>query len=105
LQELNSILNKFNPVSLEEIDEVKLMNRIDRKYWFHISTLNLLLEKIVQHYDILEIDGTRLMEYQSTYFDTKESFMYVKHHNRKLNRYKERRRTYITTGHELSTLT
>jgi hypothetical protein len=100
LQELNSILNKFNPVSLEEIDEVKLMNRIDRKYWFHISTLNLLLEKIVQHYDILEINGTRLMEYQSTYFDTKENFMYVKHHNRKLNRYKVRRRTYLTTSDE-----
>ena len=100
MKELNSILDKFNQVSLNEIDEVKLMNRIDRKYWFHISSLNLLLEKITSHYDILEIDGARLLEYQSTYFDTKENFMYVKHHNRKLNRYKVRRRTYMATGHE-----
>jgi hypothetical protein len=98
LNKLNSILSKFNPVSLDEIDEVKLMNRIDRKYWFHISQLNELLEKIIPFYDILEINGKRLMEYQSVYFDTADNYMYLKHHNRKLNRYKVRRRTYRTTN-------
>ncbi|NQU54869.1 MAG: polyphosphate polymerase domain-containing protein [Bacteroidetes bacterium] len=97
MKELNSILDKFNSVSLDNIDEVKLMNRIDRKYWFHISLLNELLEKIIPYYDILEINGKRLMEYQSVYFDTVDNYMYVKHHNRKLNRYKVRRRTYLTT--------
>lgn len=94
---LSDILSKFNSVSLSEIDEVKLMNRMDRKYWFHVSMLNELLERIIPCYDILEINGTRLMEYQSTYFDTANSVMYLKHHNRKLNRFKIRRRTYLTT--------
>jgi len=98
LKEIKSILSTFNPVSLDEIDEVKLMNRIDRKYWFHISKLNELLEKVTPFYDILEINGKRLMEYKSAYFDTADNFMYIKHHNRKLNRYKVRRRTYLTTN-------
>ncbi len=93
-----SILKKFNPVSLSEIEKVKLMNRIDRKYWFHISLLNELLERVTPYYDILEINGIRLMEYQSAYFDTTDNYMYLKHHNRKLNRYKVRRRTYLSTN-------
>ncbi len=74
------------------------MNRIDRKYWFHISLLNELLEQVTPYYDILEINGIRLMEYQSAYFDTADNFMYLKHHNGKLNRYKVRRRTYLSTN-------
>lgn len=74
------------------------MSRIDRKYWFHISVLNELLESILPFYDILEINGKRLLEYKSAYFDTEDAYMYIKHHNRKLNRYKVRRRTYLTTN-------
>ncbi len=92
-----SLIAKFNPVSLEEIDEVKLMNRIDRKYWFHISQLDELLENSIPFYDILEINGQRLMKYQTLYLDTEEDDMYLKHHNRKLNRYKVRRRKYYST--------
>ncbi len=98
MDDLKAILSQFHPVSLDEIDEVKLMNRIDRKYWFHISLLNGLLENVIHDYDILEIDGQRLMEYESTYFDSADNFMYIKHHNRKLNRYKLRRRTYLSTN-------
>lgn len=98
MKKLEDRLKQFNSVSLNEIDEVKLMNRIDRKYWFHISLLDKLLEAVVQDYDILEINEKRLMEYKSSYFDTDDNYMYLKHHNRKLNRYKVRRRTYLTTN-------
>lgn len=98
MQELQHLLKQFNSVSLNEIDEVKLMNRIDRKYWFHISLLEELLAKAVDEYDILEIYENRLMEYKSAYFDTVDNFMYLKHHNKKRNRYKVRRRTYLTTN-------
>ncbi len=97
MKEFDKILEKYNPVSLEEIDEVKLMSRIDRKYWFHSSKLIKLLEKALPYYDILEINGQRLMGYQTTYFDTPEDTMYLKHHNRKLNRHKVRQRTYVST--------
>ena len=95
---INHIASKFTPVSLEEIDAVKLMSRIDRKYWFHLSCLPHILEQTLPDYHILEIDGQRIMEYQTTYYDTADDSMYLKHHNRKMNRHKIRRRKYISTG-------
>ena len=70
MEKISALLKNFHAVSLDEIDEVKLMNRIDRKYWFHISLLEKLLTKVVEDYDILEINGNRLMKYQSAYYDT-----------------------------------
>jgi hypothetical protein len=97
LNHLDSILAEFDPVSLEETCEVKLMNRIDRKYWFHSSQLEMFLVSTLPYYHILEIDGERLLEYQTTYFDTTNNKMYLTHHNQKLNRYKVRRRKYIAS--------
>jgi hypothetical protein len=98
LNEIKNIAANFSSVSLDEINEVKLMSRIDRKYWFHISKLLPLLENALEFYDILEINGQRIMEYQTTYFDTGDSIMYMKHHNQKLNRFKIRQRKYISTN-------
>lgn len=98
MNEINHIIAKFNPVSLDEIDEVKLMSRIDRKYWFHITSLPQILEQTLADYHILEIEGQRLMEYQTTYFDTSNNSIYLKHHNRKMNRHKVRKRKYNSTG-------
>ncbi len=97
LKEINKIISGFSPVSLEETEEVKLMNRIDRKYWFHISKLYELLKATLPYYDILEINGQRLMEYETTYFDTEKNAMFLKHHNQKLNRHKIRQRKYLST--------
>jgi len=97
LNQLNAILSGFDSVSLEDITDVKLMDRIDRKYWFHISQLGELLIRTHPFYSILEIDGQRLMEYETTYFDTPEDKMYLTHHNQKLNRYKVRRRNYVAS--------
>ena len=98
MNHLNSILAEFGSVSLEETAEVNLMNRIDRKYWFHVSQLNELLKKSLPFYSILEINGERLMKYETTYFDTVDDKMYLTHHNQKLNRYKVRRRNYVTSA-------
>lgn len=98
LKEIENIISKYNSVSLEEIDEVKLMSRIDRKYWFHFSKLGPLLENTLEYYNVLEINGQRIMDYQTTYFDTADNSMYIKHHNRKLNRHKIRQRKYVSTN-------
>ncbi|MCG6186017.1 polyphosphate polymerase domain-containing protein [Maribellus maritimus] len=93
-----NILAKFEPVLLGETTEIKLMNRIDRKYWFTLAQLPGLLEKAFPFYRILEIEGQRLMEYHTTYFDTEKNEMYLTHHNQKLNRYKIRRRNYVNSN-------
>ncbi len=98
MNNINHIISKFTPVSLDEIDEAKLMRRIDRKYWFHISKLEQILECILPEYHILEIEGQRLMDYQTFYFDTPENSMYLKHQNGKANRHKIRQRKYVSTN-------
>ena len=74
------------------------MSRIDRKYWFHTSKLQQILEQTLSEYYILEVEGQRLMDYQTTYFDTPVNSMYLKHHNGKMNRHKIRQRKYFSTN-------
>ncbi len=88
----------FERILLEEMDQVKLMNRTDTKYWFRLSDLQAILDVVKNDYFILSIDGKTLMPYSTTYFDTDKNEMFAKHHNGKLNRYKIRKRSYVNSG-------
>lgn len=88
----------LNPIQLSEMDQVKLMNRTDTKYWFHVSRLQEILQIIKDDYFILKIDEQTKLPYTTTYYDTSGNKMYSAHHNGKLNRYKIRRRSYVTSG-------
>lgn len=88
----------FEPIKLEEMEQVKLMNRTDRKYWFHTSKLAAILQEIKFDYFLLNIDGESALPYSSVYYDTTANTMYTAHHNGKLNRYKIRKRTYVSSG-------
>ena len=88
----------FDPISLGEMDKVKLMNRTDTKYWFHAECLQNLLESIQDSYYILTMHNEIALLYSTIYFDTSTNGMYTAHHNGKLNRYKIRRRSYVLSG-------
>jgi len=90
--------NLFAPIQLEQMDQVKLMNRIDKKFWFHEDNLQEIFKSVNQHYYILDIEGQNDFPYTSTYYDATENQMYNKHHNGNLNRYKIRRRSYLSSG-------
>jgi len=94
----SQLIASFNPISLAEMDAVKLMNRVDTKYIINNSQLSELLEKALKHYRIVEIDGKRVIPYSTIYFDTVSTEMYMMHHNGKLNRSKVRMRSYIDSG-------
>jgi hypothetical protein len=94
----SKILNRLTAISLEEMDKVKLMNRIDTKYVLSSGILMRILTEIANDYFILEIDNIRLFPYNSLYFDTAENEMYKAHHNGKMNRYKIRIREYISSN-------
>ncbi len=79
------------------MDGVKLMNRTDRKYWFSRELLDEILEDVSSDYYMLEIGGARNLPYMTTYYDTVHDEMYANHHRGKMNRYKIRRRNYIST--------
>lgn len=90
--------NSFENISLSEMEKVKLMNRVDRKYWFNSSELQIILDSIQNDYYILQIDGEVQMPYTTAYFDTSNNEMFTAHHNGKLNRYKIRKRQYLISG-------
>jgi hypothetical protein len=98
LHEFKEILNTFDPISLGEMDNVKLMNRTDTKFTFPLSQLGNLLETIKEDYSCLTINDSRQSVYKTLYYDTERLGLYQQHHNGELNRYKIRHRTYIDSG-------
>jgi len=88
----------MRPISLKDMDKVSLMDRVDKKFYFHERLLPNLLMSIQQDYDVLEINGERFMPYESDYYDTSDKQMLRWHQNGKLNRYKVRKRKYLLTG-------
>lgn len=92
------VIPEFDAISLEEMDQVKLMDRFDKKFVFSIEKLQAVLDAATCHYRILQIYNQRIMAYTSMYYDTPGFAMFNDHHNRKLNRYKIRKREYLNSG-------
>jgi hypothetical protein len=95
---IQQVWMEFSPISLDEMDSVKLLDRFDRKFVMQVSQLPEILLHASKHYHILVIDNIRIFEYRTQYYDTPEYRMYLNHHNQKLNRYKVRKREYLSTG-------
>jgi hypothetical protein len=91
---VENIINQFNPISLKEMDGVKLLDRVDTKFICSVFKLSDILRDLIGEYNILEINDRRLMSYQTRYYDTWDFRMYNEHQNGKLNRYKIREREY-----------
>ena len=91
-------IGKFPGITLDEMDSVRLMNRIDTKYLLHINNLTAILEKASDRYRVLSIDGKRIFKYNSLYYDTPQLKTYFDHHNGIRPRYKVRIREYKDTG-------
>ena len=98
MSELIKQISLFEPISLSEMDSVKLMNRSDTKFVFSNQTLLQTLPKLQGYYRVLEIENIRLSSYQSLYYDTEDFQFYHQHHNGKTNRNKVRYREYIDSG-------
>jgi hypothetical protein len=92
---IDEVLKRFEAISLDEMESVRLLNRIDTKFLFHSSKLLSILERMSENYFLLEVEGKRKCRYETKYFDTPEHLMYHQHHNGKLNRFKVRTRKYI----------
>ncbi|MGZ3898920.1 MAG: polyphosphate polymerase domain-containing protein [Bacteroidia bacterium] len=98
MENLDNILSQIKPISLKEMDNVKLMDRTDTKYTFAFADLEGILSTLKNNYRILEINGKKLSRYETLYFDTSDLSLYSKHHSGKLNRYKIRHRTYVDSN-------
>lgn len=97
-QQFVNILNTFEPITLGEMDSVKLMNRVDTKFAFSASDLKRLLPELIEGYKVFEIKDTRIPSYESLYFDDDDFTFFNDHHNGRMNRFKVRFRNYVESN-------
>ncbi len=98
MSKIDELLTTLDPITLQQMSSVKLMNRTDTKFVTNLQKLERLLEMAQQDYYVQDIDGGRNLEYDTTYFDTRQFDMYTMHQHGHTNRQKIRFRTYCVSG-------
>jgi hypothetical protein len=92
----NSLPGKMAPITLAEMQNVRLMkDRIDSKFVAPASLFRPLMEEIAPYFKIQVNNGNHAAFYRTQYLDTPGLDMFVMHHNGKLNRQKIRIRSYV----------
>jgi hypothetical protein len=95
---LSIVSDHFSPISLDQMDGVALLNRIDTKFAMTNEQLISVLENLRDDYWMLEVDGHRLNHYRTLYFDTPDFDLYHAHVNGRPERYKVRSRVYADSN-------
>ena len=98
MNEIKQLLDSFEPITLKEMDRVKLMNRMDTKFAFRVNDLTIILPLLIENYRILTIEETNTPHYESLYFDDERFSFFKDHHNSKGNRFKVRIRKYVESN-------
>ena len=90
-----NILDTMPSIGLEQMEQVRLMNRVDRKYVVGGRQFVPLMEMLQHDYMAQQVDGMKYLEYNTVYLDDSAHTMYLAHHNGRLTRQKVRVRTYM----------
>jgi hypothetical protein len=98
IEEFKNKLKQLDPISLDELSEYKLLNRIDTKYICSSGFLDQIIDRVGNDFKVQTSDSDRIFGYESLYFDTPEMKTYFDHHQGKRIRYKIRFRKYMDTG-------
>ena len=98
VETIDAKLAALDPITLEEMSGIRLMNRIDTKFLVNVRNLPTLLEMAKQDYYVQQIGDLRKAFYRTLYYDTPEATMYVVHQDGKLNRQKIRVREYVESN-------
>jgi hypothetical protein len=86
-------------VGLAELLAVaELTTRVDQKYLVPTTLLPDLMAGLPDRLAVLSIDGRRVFDYESVYFDTEGFALYHQHVQGRRKRFKARTRTYRDTG-------
>ena len=95
--QITATVNDFEGIALENLGQVKLLNRVDTKFTFGLEKLDGILRKLQKDYFILDINNNRVMDYESLYYDSSDLAFYLAHHNERTNRLKVRYRRYVVS--------
>lgn len=98
IEPLPTLVEKFAPTSLAEMDAVALLNRVDTKFVMPIDQLMEALSAVKSEYRMLEVAGHRLNHYRTLYFDTDWFDLYYLHINHRAEHYKVRSREYLDSN-------
>jgi hypothetical protein len=89
-------MDRFGPITLAELDaQAALLTRMERKYVVSSAQLEAVLDNLAADVQVLEIDGRRTFDYESTYFDTPSYASYLGAARRRPDRFKVRTRLYV----------
>ena len=67
---MTEILSHYEPITLDEMNDIRLMNRIDTKFVTTVPVLKRLLDMARDDYFVQETGGLRISPYYTMYFDT-----------------------------------
>jgi hypothetical protein len=91
-------LAELEATTLAGLETVSLLNRVDTKFLLTESQLGAMLPDLARDYLVLDVDGRRLHQYRTLYFDTPGFDLYRRHHAGQAVRYKVRSRAYVDSG-------
>ena len=95
---VDSILKRMTPITLSQMDDIRLMDRLDFKFAAPVNLLPDVLEEMIPSFMVQEVGNGRISPYFTQYFDTSDMGFYVMHQNGKLNRQKIRIRSYLDSN-------
>lgn len=92
--QLLPLLEQMQPITLDQMHSIRLMNRTDTKFVTNLQHLLQILELVRTSYFVQEIEHLRIADYQTVYWERPGHEFYTMHHNGKYPRQKVRVRTY-----------
>lgn len=92
---INELLQFLEPITLEQMSSIRLMNRTDTKFVTNKENLARLLELAQGKYYAQFNNDSRIANYMTTYWDTDNHRFFLEHHNGRAPRQKVRVRTYM----------
>lgn len=98
-QQIRQLVGAMQPITLDEMKSIRLMNRTDQKYVTNLPTLVRLLTLAQGTYRAQVVEGQRVCGYATTYFDQPGPHsMFRQHETGRRPRRKVRVRTYLESG-------
>lgn len=95
---IENILGEFEKIGLDDMDSVKLMDRVDTKFIFTLNHFSDILPLLNEHYKVLSINGKNISAYESLYYDSEDLLFFKEHQRKRLNRMKVRYRKYLDSN-------
>ncbi len=97
-REISRWADQMASYTLDEENHSLAVDRTDSKFFFHINDLSRILEMLSSFVKVLDVEGHRVHDYISRYFDTDDFLFYRHHHDLHKNRYKFRFRNYVSNS-------